>query len=67
MMNIESTVTAQLPATDEHLKELRDARKKDATLQKLHHLTYNGWPSKKSSVPLDVQTYWNVRYAIHEE
>ena len=58
------SVTAQLPATDERLKKLRDATKEDATLQKLHHFTYNGWPSKKSSVPLDVQPYWNVWCAI---
>ena len=61
------SVTAQLPATEERKSQLREATERDETLSKLRQFTSNGWPAKKSSVPLDLQPYWTVRYEIHEQ
>ena len=61
------SVTAQLPATEECKSQLREATERDEALSKLRQFTSNGWPAKKSSVPLDLQPYWTVQYEIHEQ
>jgi transposase InsO family protein len=61
------SVTASIPASPEKLETIREATKTDQSFTKLRNYVHYGWPTHKSSLPLDLQPYWAIRDEIHEE
>ena len=54
------------PTSDVRLQEVKEATKKDSTLQLLRQTVQSGWPRKRTQVPKEVQEYWNIRDEISE-
>ena len=54
------------PTSDVRLQEVKEATKKDSTLQLLRQTVQSGWPRKGIQVPKEVQEYWNIRDEISE-
>ena len=50
-----------LPITEAKLEEFKQSTKADPALTDLVHTVQNGWPAKKSNVPIGAQPFWNYR------
>ena len=50
-----------LPITEAKLEELKQSTKADPALTDLAHTVQNGWPEKRSNVPIGAQPFWNYR------
>ena len=50
-----------LPITEAKLEEFKQSTKADPALTDLVHNVQNGWPAKKSNVPIGAQPFWNYR------
>ena len=48
-----------LPVTEAKLEELKQSTKADPALTDLTHTVQNGWPEKRSNVPIGAQPFWN--------
>lgn len=64
MENLIHAVIKSLPISDQKLKELREINKNDETFDIISKFCQEGWPTKKSDVPLSAKPFWNVRNEI---
>ena len=53
-----------LPVSEVKLEQLKDATRKDLTLQKLKTTVISGWSERKSQVDPILREYWNIKEAI---
>ncbi|KAL9951197.1 hypothetical protein ACROYT_G043817 [Oculina patagonica] len=59
-------LVANLPISEQKLKEFQEATKADQPLQTVAQLTKQGWPDHKNKVPADAKPYWSFKEEIHE-
>ncbi|KAL9974674.1 hypothetical protein ACROYT_G011737 [Oculina patagonica] len=52
---------ANLPISEQKLKEFQEATKADQSLQTVAQLTKQGWPDHKNKVPADAKPYWSFK------
>jgi len=50
-------LVANLPITEQKLREFQQATKADQSLQTVSQLTKHGWPDHKNKVPADAKPY----------
>ena len=50
----------------EKMDAFRQSTASDDKMQQLRHTISRGWPKKMSSLPRELQKYWNVRDELHE-
>ena len=55
-----------LPVIIEKMDAFRQSTPSDDTMQKLRHTISRGWPKKMSSLPRELQEYWNFQDELHE-
>ncbi len=61
------SVTATVKVSGEKLVSIRESTESDPMLQKLKGYIYNGWPLHRSSIPYELQPFWQFRGQLHEE
>ena len=59
-------LVANLPISEQKLKEFQEATRADQSLQTVAQLTKQGWPDHKNKVPADAKPYWSFKEEIHE-
>ena len=60
------TLIGNLPVSIEKMDAFRESTANDETMQQLRLTIRRGWPKKMSSLPRELQEYWNVRDELHE-
>ena len=60
------TLIGNLPVSIEKMDAVRESTANDETMQQLRLTIRRGWPKKMSSLPRELQEYWNVRDELHE-
>ena len=55
-----------LPVGIEKMDAFRQSTPSDDTMQKLRHTISREWPKKMSSLPRELQEYWNFQDELHE-
>ena len=60
------TLIGKLPVSIEKMDAFRESTANDETMQQLRLTIRRGWPKKMSSLPRELQEYWNVRDELHE-
>ena len=55
-----------LPVSEVKLEQVKDATRKDLTLQKLKTTVISGWPERKSQVDPELREYWSIKEDISE-
>ncbi|KAL9969913.1 hypothetical protein ACROYT_G022191 [Oculina patagonica] len=54
-------LVANLPISEQKLKEFQEAAKADPALQTVAQLTKQGWPDHKNKVPAGAKPYWSFK------
>ena len=52
---------------DDQLQEIREATKADQEMKHLLYYISEGWPQKKSELPINLRPYWNYRDELTQE
>lgn len=60
----EFEVLAFLAVTNQAADRMRKSTERDATLQQLQSVVFNGWPEHQHQVPESVRPFWNFRQQI---
>ena len=64
LMTLRSWYTAfdkNFPTSDVMMDRLVIATQEDLTMQRLNQVIGHGWPEKCSSLPADLESFWNIR------